>query len=164
MHPRQGLAQPFPTSAEQNMLQPFCPMKRGWAIASELPEASSLKPQVPAAIHCRAPASPGSLPAPSTHFIALLLHTWVLPRAPLDLSKGKKPLIPWGAPSVLSVIASGNLRGTTGATFLLTASLLTLQRCSSWEAWPRRPQPEPCPRCDAAGSRLVDLCRCIGQG
>lgn len=131
MPPRQGLAQPFPTSAEQNMLQPFCPIKRGWATASKLPEASSLKPQVPAAIHCRAPASPGSLPAPTTHFIALFLHTWVLPRAPLGLGKGKKPLIPWGAPLVLSVIAGGNLRSITEATFLLTASLLTLLQLGS---------------------------------
>lgn len=117
-------------------------LSQGWAITYELPEASS--PKAPGAC-ChpgKAPASPKSLPKPSTHFIALALRTQFLPRAHLDLSRGKKPLILWDALSVHSAITSGNLRGMIKATFLLTASLPASQPCSCWEAWSHRSQLE----------------------
>lgn len=58
---------------------------------------------------------------------------------------GKKPIIPWGASSFLSAIASGNLHGVIQTTFPLTVSLLASQPFSSWEAQPHSPQLELCP-------------------
>lgn len=120
MPPRQGLARPFPTSAEQNMLRPFCPIKQGRAMPSEWPEVSS--PKGPGT--CCHPRQ--SISFSSTHCIALFLHTWCLLRARLNLSRGKKPIIPWDASSVLSAIASGSLHGVIQTTFPLPVSLLTV--------------------------------------
>lgn len=120
------------------MLRPFCPIKRGRAMASEWPEVSS-------------PKGPGTCCHPwqsisfsSTHCIALFLHTWCLLRARVNLSRGKKPIIPWDASSVLSAIASGNLQ-VIQTTFPLPVSLLASQPCSSWEARPRCAWLETCP-------------------
>lgn len=100
-------------------------MSQGWAIAHKLPEASSPKAPGTCCHPSKAPASRRSLPKPSIHFTGLVLHTRLLPRAHLDLSRGKKPLYGTMGCTVHSAITSGNLQGMTKATFLLTHLLLS---------------------------------------
>lgn len=121
-------------------------LSQGWAITYKLPEARSPKASGTCCHPGSAPISPRSLPKHGTLFIALVLHTWLLLRPHLHLSRDRKPLTLWGA--LVSPFHNNQWKSVwhDKATFLLTASLLASQLCFCWAAWPHHSQLELCPR------------------